>query len=90
MQPHPEVAAEHMWAPRYRLCWCAGSDNGGAYRCSAAEDFRVDFGMLSLIGPLQGHRATCVAGQLCTVKALRAVGDVLRDVPPCPFFRSPC
>ena len=87
-QSQPEVAALHKWVRRYRLCWCAGSDHGGAYRCSAAEDFRVDFGMLSLIGPLQGHRATCVAGQLCTVKALRAVGDVLRDVPPWAGFCS--
>ena len=45
---------------QYRLCWCAA-----AYRCSTAEDFRVDFGEMVLVGPLWSQDRTCVAGQTC-------------------------
>ena len=42
--PLPQVVT----APggQYRLCWCAAG-----FRCSAAEDFKVDFGEMQIIGP---------------------------------------
>lgn len=47
-------------AGRYRLCWCAAASRS----CSAAENFRVDFGELSVLGVtplLQDHH-----GGLCS------------------------
>jgi hypothetical protein len=46
---------------QYRLCWCAGS-----YTCSTLEDFRVDTGRMTLIGPAPlTQDRTCVSGQTC-------------------------
>jgi hypothetical protein len=54
---------------QYRLCWCAGAEHS----CTAAENFKTDFGALELVGPsdllLRGERLslqrTCVSGQTC-------------------------
>ena len=63
----------------YRLCWCAGvpiTTNATApgqarFRCSVAENFRVDLGELTLIGPapLWQYR-TCVSGQTCKLDGI--------------------
>ncbi|CAE7355974.1 agaA33 [Symbiodinium natans] len=50
----------------YRICWCAAGQV-----CSAAEDFVIDIGGLTLVGPtplISG--ATCVAGQTCVVAGI--------------------
>jgi hypothetical protein len=40
----------------YRMCWCAGG-----FSCSTAEDFRVDAGAFTLLGPApQEQDRTCV------------------------------
>ena len=49
---------------QYRMCWCSGA------QCSQAEDFRMDFGALTLIGPSLHQHKTCVAGQPCTFDLL--------------------
>ena len=51
---------------QYRMCWCAKG-----VQCRQAEDFRMDFGSLTLIGPapLNQHK-TCVAGQPCSLEPL--------------------
>ena len=68
---------------RYRLCWCAAGSSSGERQlsCSAGEDFRVDVGELTLIGPgphhgheLQGQvfvqQRTCVSGLQCAIHGL--------------------
>ena len=55
----------------YRLCWCASGFN-----CLLQEDFRVDFGEFSNVGPAplaQGR--TCVTGQVCHIEPV--VGHML-------------
>ncbi len=66
------TARESLIAPssaggQYRMCWCGGGGAG----CQQADDFRMDFGSLTLIGPtpLNQHK-TCVAGQPCTLGLL--------------------
>ena len=50
----------------YRICWCAGGQV-----CSAAEDFEVDMGLLTLIGPHRlDHVATCISGNACVVTGI--------------------
>ena len=53
---------------QYRMCWCAGEH----YPCSSEEDFRVDLGRLTLVGPAPVFRQdrTCVAGQSCRFDAI--------------------
>ena len=54
----------------YRLCWC-GSASGG---CSNGEDFRVDLGGLTLLGPTPATTtATCTSGQRCEIHGLTGV-----------------
>lgn len=55
----------------YRLCWCAA----GPFPCSVWEDFSVDLGALTLLGPspLSQHR-TCVSGRTCDLSRLRGTG----------------
>ena len=48
----------------YRLCWCAPSLNGTYASCMVPEDFRVDVGLLQLLGPTLQPR-TCVSGHRC-------------------------
>eukprot|EP00928_Gymnodinium_smaydae_P082592 TRINITY_DN6590_c1_g7_i1.p1 TRINITY_DN6590_c1_g7~~TRINITY_DN6590_c1_g7_i1.p1 ORF type:complete len:3710 (+),score=739.71 TRINITY_DN6590_c1_g7_i1:1163-11131(+) len=57
----------------YRMCWCAYS-----FQCSAAEDFRTDFGALTFVGPapLNQHK-TCVSGQPCVIRGVE--GQHLQD-----------
>lgn len=57
----------------YRLCWC-----GHNYTCDKPYDFRVDMGMLMMVGPnpLQQKR-TCVAGQTCLFQGI--TGHFLQD-----------
>lgn len=65
---------------RYRLCWCARPAPPGpgnttaAAACSAAEDFLVDAGELTVVGPTpaqdlsgapRGMQASAVHGQAC-------------------------
>ena len=68
----------------YRICWCAGG-----YQCSMSEDYRVDAGEFTVVGPrdpsnlyLQGtrqlrpafhERRTCVSGQTCVVEGIRGL-----------------
>ena len=47
---------------RYRLCWCARG-----FRCSFMEDFSVDAGQLTVIGPKTSYN-TCIAGQSCSIE----------------------
>ena len=50
----------------YRICWCAAGQV-----CSAAEDFVIDMGRLTLVGPEPlTSGATCVAGQTCVIKGI--------------------
>lgn len=50
----------------YRLCWCAHN-----FTCSQPHDFRVDVGMLTLVGPNPlRSRQTCVAGQTCAFQGI--------------------
>ena len=62
----------------YRLCWCSSSAGPG---CSNGEDFRVDVGAITLIGPgplrnSDGSLAhafqqrTCISGQSCEIHGL--------------------
>ena len=54
---------------RYRLCWCSSSAT-----CSTAEDFKLDFGTLTLEGPnplLQLY--TCTSGRACTLPPLSMI-----------------
>ena len=53
----------------YQLCWCSG-----VFGCSLAEDFQVQAGALTLIGPapMQQHR-TCVSGQYCVLEGFDVV-----------------
>lgn len=42
-----------------RMCWCASG-----FACSAADDFRMDIGRLTLLGPeVSDQSRTCVSGQ---------------------------
>ncbi|CAE7364548.1 agaA33 [Symbiodinium sp. CCMP2592] len=50
---------------QYRLCWCGHESN-----CLAAASYRVDFGSISLAGPLQGQFRTCVSGHSCVVSSI--------------------
>lgn len=50
----------------YRLCWCAG-----LRRCSALDEFRVDMGLVTLLGVSSlAQRRTCVAGRTCLVTGI--------------------
>ena len=51
---------------KYRLCWC--SQLGAS--CLASQDFLVDVGELTLLGPnpLEQHR-TCISGRACFLGA---------------------
>ena len=50
----------------YRICWCAAGQV-----CSAAEDFAIDMGRLTLIGPVPlATGATCVAGRTCSITGI--------------------
>ena len=51
----------------YRLCWCSGL----ASACSAARDFEVDVGALTLVGvaPLTQSK-TCLSGLTCEITGL--------------------
>ena len=64
--------SEHVTGPggQFRLCWCGAYDG-----CHSLEDFRVDMGVLTLLGPapLAQHR-TCVSGYSCVVDGLQ--GDL--------------
>ena len=48
----------------YQLCWCSG-----IFGCSLTEQFRVEAGALTIIGPapMEQHR-TCVSGQSCIIE----------------------
>lgn len=61
-----------MRAGQYRICWCATGMS-----CSSFEDFALDIGSLSLLGPtpLQQHR-TCVAGQPCHFEGFSSYGEL--------------
>ena len=53
---------------RYRMCWCTRVDANTTNTdpaCENAEDFRTDFGELTLVGPDPNQHFTCVAGQTC-------------------------
>ena len=73
---------------QYRLCWCA---SGQGAQCSQAEDFRMDFGVLTLLGPapLFQHK-TCVAGQVCELKPLQGTdlqdGDLVHILETCGYY----
>ena len=54
----------------YRLCWCGIPD--AATGCRLPEDFRVDLGTLSLIGPRQSSH-TCISGQACSLEDLQGL-----------------
>ena len=57
----------------YRLCWCAHN-----YTCTHPTDYRVDFGMLTLIGPNPvTNKRTCVAGQPCGFQEM--LGHFVQD-----------
>jgi hypothetical protein len=69
---------------QYRLCWCAGSQQGlmhakrsshvGEHGCSAIRDFRTDLGELVIVGPSPLNQdRTCVAGQTCRVDGLTGI-----------------
>ena len=48
----------------YKLCWCSGS-----FECSLSEDFRVDAGDLTILGPAPTHQhRTCISGQNCILE----------------------
>ena len=47
-------------AGKYRLCWCSRAVKS----CSASQEFNVDLGGLSIIGPRSQER-TCVSGYPC-------------------------
>ena len=61
----------------YRLCWCPNTQNqnGSATRessnCMVPEDFTIDFGKFTLLGPgpLQQER-TCISGEICRISGL--------------------
>ncbi|CAE8585944.1 unnamed protein product, partial [Polarella glacialis] len=60
------VASVTSQGGQYRICWCAGG-----FHCSGVEDFRIDMGRLTLIGPeSMPQGATCVAGQDCHMNRL--------------------
>ena len=50
----------------YRLCWC-----GAGQHCETPNDFRVDFGYLTIVGPAIPQTRTCVSGRLCELKDLQ-------------------
>ena len=60
----------------YRLCWCMALENpSGAvahpFSCSTSEQFRVDGGQLTLIGPANLDQSkTCVSGSICSITAI--------------------
>ena len=63
---------------QYRLCWCHRQQNSTVAveaadaqpPCTTLQDFRVDFGQLSLIGPSSSQQdRTCVSGQSCIFDA---------------------
>ena len=52
---------------RYRLCWCAGEP----FACTAAEDFNVDAGRMTLVGPSpMSQDRTCVSGRTCFIDGI--------------------
>lgn len=55
---------------QYRLCWCAAA----SYACSTPRDFVLDFGALSLLGPISDHRIvrTCVSGERCRLPEMES------------------
>jgi hypothetical protein len=56
----------------YRMCWCAHTSG-----CSTTEDFQVDLGRLTIIGPSPTNHRTCVSGQICALDGL--TGQHLSD-----------
>ena len=66
-----QFAPERLTAGPYRLCWCATGMS-----CSTFEDFAIDVGALSLVGPspLEQDR-TCVAGQTCNFEGFSSFGE---------------
>ena len=54
----------------YRLCWCASG-----FTCLLNEDFRVDVGEFSYIGPALFQDRTCITGQVCQVD--QVIGHML-------------
>ena len=64
---------------QYRLCWCASTGNISRFSdltgeflstsCGALEEFLVDVGEFTVIGPKLQHDQTCVSGQTCFIKA---------------------
>ena len=59
-----------VYGGTYRLCWCADWNNN-LTKCNHARDFRVDFGTLHMLGPVQSSW-TCISGQTC-VAAIQGV-----------------
>ena len=58
---------------QYRLCWCAAS-----YGCSLDENFRVDVGKVTIVGPRPlGQLRTCISGQHCYFGGL--TGHAIQD-----------
>ena len=56
----------------YRLCWCGAASGSGG--CRNGEDFRVDLGGLTLIGPRPNATTqTCTSGQRCEIHGLTGV-----------------
>ena len=56
----------------YRLCWCARG-----HRCSSTEDFVVDAGSFTVVGPWAAQEQTCISGQTCALEGL--LGQHLQD-----------
>ena len=61
---------------RYQLCWCGVHTPANKLvrvyeSCSTPEQFRVNVGILTLVGPILDQDRTCVSGQTC------AFGDIL-------------
>ena len=56
----------HVLGGEYRLCWCAADAI-----CSRSEHFRVDLGILHMVGPNpHAQDRTCVSGQTCLVNGI--------------------
>ena len=69
----------------YHLCWCTFSmevvneSNRSLHHCRSSLDFDVSFGALTIVGPEEGQRFTCVSGQACTLAGIRGQGLLPED-----------
>ena len=69
----------------YQLCWCTANmvdmneSNRSLSHCRSSLDYRVTFGVLTVVGPAAGQTFTCVGGQACEFAGISGQGLLPED-----------